>query len=500
MAKPSTEYAQRIAKAVKAAQGRVKLQKAMDGFENALTGAGTSRSKTAAATYVRNDLLQPFDLETLFQDNDLAYTIVTKPVEDALRCGFGIERGEGEDAHEDQEAIQEELKRLGAMDALTDAAAFGRLFGGAGVILGVRGAGALSAELDDELATKVEAIYPFDRQDLAPLTWRTNGSVETYLWTQPVMGAAVAPRVVHASRLILFPGATTTRRVRNNNHGWDLSVLQRVYEVLRSFDGMFSSVDSMFSDASQAVFKLQGLIASLAEADGTGDASIQTRLALMDMTRSTGKAVVLDAGDESGVGGEEFEVIDRSTLGTLAPMLEQYYVRLAAAARMPLTVLLGMSPAGMDATGEGDMILYYNSVDIYRRRVLQPRIERLVRLVARGLKLEEPEELTICWPELARPKPLDVATAEKMAIDSVVALILNQVATPEEVALSLKKIAPGLKLHLDPEPRLAAMTEAMTELAAREMTGAVPEPVEPDNTPPTKASARKTPAKARGKQ
>lgn len=518
-AKPS--YLSRVQTSMRILASKYRQLQTRDGYENQVTGAGTARSKASAGTYTRNDLLAPYDLETLFQDNDLAYTIVTKPVEDSLRawCTFERRNGSESDADEDAaERLQAEMERLNVPKLVSDAAVFGRLLGGAGLVLAVRGSGALNTPLDEDRVTEVEALYPFDRQDMSPVRWYSDGSVEVYLWTQQTFGGISTPPVeVHESRLLVFPGATTTPRVKRDNQGWDVSVLQRVYATLASFDGMFKSCDAMFADASQAVFKLQGLIASLAEADGTGANAVATRLAWMDMTRSTDKAIVLDAGDETGAGKEEFDVVDRSTIGAIAPVIQQYYIRLAAAARMPLTVLLGMSPSGMSATGESDLILYYNNIDIDRRTKLQPRIERLLRLVARSMSIPEPDEWTVVWPELARPSPLDVATGEKMAVDSLVALITSQVIVPEEAALNLSKVAPSLRLQLDLEPRRAALEEALEEIENRQMTGTNPEPEPmvaegeaeaegeeyegPDGvSPPTKASERKTPAMARGRQ
>jgi hypothetical protein len=230
----------------------------------------------------------------------------------------------------------------------------------------------------------------------------------------------------------------------------------------------------------------------------------------MDMMRSTVRAIMLEAGDEDGKGGEEFEVVERATLGTLDGVMQQYYVRLATAARMPLTVLLGMSPAGMDATGEADMILYYNTVDVYRQKTLGPRILRLVKLIARELGDEDPSGWEIQWPELARPKPLDVDTAEKMRIDSLVGLIGAQVLLPEEAALNLDSVAPKLGIKLDKESRHVALEAGLAEVEERASTSAEAQqsnevelkkagPPKP-GMKPTKASERKTPSKAKGRQ
>lgn len=443
----------------------------MDGFRNTATGVGTTRSKNAFGGYVEDDLLDFYTLENLFAGNDLAAVIVSKIVEDSLRAKFSFECQDSS-PEDDGEEIRKVFDLWDALDATTklkQAAIFARLKGGAGVILVVRGGGRLSSPLDDEKVTEVVDLIPWDAEDMQAASWYPDGSIETYLWhPAPQEGPTPAPMIVHESRLISFPGALTTARGRRKNKGWDHSVLQRVYAALKSFDGMFGSTDAMFSDASQRVFTLQGFLQALAEADGSGQADVQTRLQVMDIMSSVSKAIFLDAGDETGVGREEFTVVERPTLAQLDGVMQQYLIRLAAAARMPLTVLLGMSPAGMDATGESDMILYFNTVDVYRQDVLTPRFMRLARMLARQAGVDI-ADWKIAWPELARPKPLDVANAEKVAIDSLVALVAQDIMLPEEAAMNLKKAAPTLGLSVDIEAREKAMKAALAEVSSREL-------------------------------
>jgi phage-related protein (TIGR01555 family) len=476
------------------------LHEVVDGFRNAVTGVGTARSKASYGGYDRDYLLDFETLESLFESNDLAAVIVSKIVEDAFRTPFSLECDDS-DPDDDRDDVREVLRKwdeLGCTKALVDGGVFARLKGNAGVILVVRGAGGLATPLDDEKVTELVELIPWDAEDMSEATWYPNGDPETYWWTPPPKGGSTPGTIqIHETRLIKFAGTRTTPRGRRRNRGWDHSVLQRVYAALRSFDGMFGSTDSMFADASQAVFKLQGLIQSLAESDGSGEKDVMTRLQLMDLMRSASKAVMLDAGDETGVGREEFSVVERPTLAQLDGVMNVYLIRLAAAARMPLTVLLGMSPGGMDATGESDMILYYNTVDTYRRMEQEPVILRLVRMIARTLG-KDASTWKVCWPELSRPKPLDVATGEKMKIDQVVALIGAQVCAPEEAALSLGKIAPTLGLTVDVESRKKALKLALEEVESREWNE--PEEEMPGVAPAAKASERKTPSKAAKKQ
>jgi phage-related protein (TIGR01555 family) len=497
MALPS--HGDRIRSAIKGLAQKMRMEAVVDGLVNSISGAGTTRDKGTYSYYAEEPLLDPSEIETLYAFNDLAQVICDKPVEDALRDGFSIKRTNSTPAA-DRELTRRVLLRWKQLqkgeNRFMRGAIWGRAFGGGGLILGVRGAGALK----DTEVVGVEFIKDFDRQQMSPNGWYADGRVRTYLYTPVIQGTtngeAALPLTIHESRVMVFPGARTTHNRRRENEGWDLSILQRVIAVLKSFDAMWSSTDAMFADASQAVFHLQGLIQSLGEDTGKGD--VATRLSLMDLWRSTRKAIVMDAGDENGDGREDFKVVERASLGGLDGVQNNYFVRLATAARMPLTVLLGMAPAGMDATGESDMVLYFGTIDVYRQQVLAERIMRIIKFLVQEIEAEDaaseerenPEvemsadadepsdedegpdgdiwEWEIVWPDLAKPTPLDQATAENMRITSVTGLITSMVATPEEVALSLDEIAPSLQLRLDTKSRERALKAAMAEVENRE--------------------------------
>ncbi len=484
--------------ALKGLASRIHIEKVVDGFRNLVTGVGTGRAKTSYGEYVPDAILDFWTLEGLFESNDLAAVIVSKIVEDALRAPFDLKTHDGspKDDRDEVEKVLAKWRELACTDRVVEGAIFGRLKGCAGVILGVTGGGALTTPLVDKSVKEIATLIPWDAEDMSEYAWYANGDCELYLWQPPAKGGPTpAPMVVHETRLLKFPGSLTTARGRRRNRGWDHSVLQRVYSALRSFDGMFGSTDAMFADASQRVFKLQGLIQALAEADGTGAADVQTRLQMMDLHASALKAIMLDAGDETGQGQEEYSVVERTTLGTLDGVMNVYLIRLAAAARMPLTVLLGMSPAGMDATGESDMILWYNTVDIYRRRVLEPRMLRLLRMVAQTVGVDA-SQWEIVWPELARPKPIDVATAEQMNVAAAASLIEAQVLVPEEVALNLRPLARlGISgLVIDVAARKKRLTDALKELEDGELGDEI------GVEEPAKMGERKTPAKAAKRQ
>ncbi len=448
---------------------------ALDGAYNTMTGAGRRLSE---AGFEMAPLLSMGQIEELFNGNDLAHTICSEIVKDATKEVF--EKIERDDDTADGESelakkIQKRLEELDAAELLTKGATFGRAFGGGGLVLVVGGSGAQNTPLDLKRVKSIDALEVWDRQDMTFKTWEKNGDVRTYEWTPAAKNGRAAPRAieVHASRVIRFEGAVTTSRMAQHNGGWSLSVLQNLYEILVSIGLSWASIDSMFSDASQAVIWLRGLTDALASQEGEGEQDVQTKLEFTSASRAVHKMMTLDAGDKNGNGREDFKTVDRGVLGSVSDPMQQQYLRLGAASRYPLTKLLGQSPSGMDATGEMDMIFWFNGVDAYRKKEIAPAAELLLRLVAAEQGEKQPELWSICWPELSRPKPLDVRNAELMGVNSLVSAVTAKILTPIEAAKTLPNVAPTMGIVVDLGAREAKVAEQLetTLTAPPEDTG-----------------------------
>jgi uncharacterized protein len=485
----------------------------LDALINVATGLGTSRDKNSYLAFMDTPPLDVGTLEALYANVSLAKRIVDSLVDDAMREGFSLVREDSnpEDDKEAAKAIMDRWQELQAGEQrFLRGAKWGRLFGGGGLILGVEaGGGGLISELDDGNVTEVRYLFDWNRQEMTVSKFDSQGLPLIYLWTPDRPGVTNISQVpIHRSRIIFFPGASTTAKRRKQNDGWDLSVLQAVYEALVSYQGMWASTDAMFASASQAVMHIGGLIQSLAE-DGGGPNDVKTRLSLMALSLATNNMLVLDAGDENGNNREDYKTVDRPTLGGLDGVQQNYMTRISGDAETPETILFGISPGGDTATGKSERMMWFGKVDSYRRNVLEPALLRIIRMLARELDREEPERWQISWPELEKMDPMDAATATKMNIDSAVGLINAQAVLPEEVALSLRKLAPMLHLQVNAEARIKALEAGLAEVEAREMGAGMMELESELNaknaapagtTPAPKAGKRSQTSKAQGRQ
>lgn len=409
----------------------------LDGFVNAITGLGTSRDRlTGAQLYsTRATVQQQGILETLYYENDLCASIVDAIVDDSMRQGIELERAQtvgedddGETVKRQAEAMLRRADDLGAISAVDAAARFGRLYGGGAVFL-VMDDGANEQPL--KLGRRIVSTMVLHRWELTPSTYYTDpmkpryGEVEVWR-ANPSGVSGAANLLIHESRLLPFYGLPVSRDERTRQNGWSLSVLTRVYDVIRDVDQNWRSVSNILSQSTQPIFKILGLASMVANGQ---DEVLTRRMAAANLGRSALNAVLIDSE------GEEFRY-ENASLSGLDVILDKSWQRAAAAARMPVTRLMGMSPAGLNATGASDIRGWYDSVQAYREGDLGPQLRRLFEVIAAELGDTAPGEWAVAWPSLWQMSPTEEATHRKTIADTDAVYIDKGVVLPEEVAVT----------------------------------------------------------------
>lgn len=409
----------------------------LDGWSNYVTGFGTSRDKTTYNQFGGYSILTDDELAAVYHGHDIAARMVDVVPDEMLREGFIAQTG---DAELDQR-LADKFDGLGLSALLAAGIRWGRLFGKGGLIIGCDDGRSAATPLQPERAKALTYLYEVDSRYLWPLTWYREpghprlGQVETYMVTNPSSYTSTPVSVIHESRLLLFGGATTAVREREINNARDFSILQRAHQVLGDFDMGWRAVAVLLQDANQGVFKLRGV----AEAIRSGNAqALFQRYTEIDKARSVLRAMVLDAGEAESAGGDPAESFERHnfTFTGIPDTLDRLMLRLSTAVQIPVTILMGQSPAGMNATGESDFRWFYDRIRSEQERVLAPKVRRLVRIILQTKEFSaNPKAITIKFPALWKEPPLAAAqtqqakaTTDKIRIDSGELL-------PEEVAL-----------------------------------------------------------------
>lgn len=416
-----------------------------DNWQSVFTGLGTSRDKAVDSHFHRDPLLTVDTLEALYHDDDIAARIVETIVLEAMRQGYELNvRGDDEeqsaaDAPDVAADMRDALDDLVAWDRIEETWIWGRLYGGSALLLGIDDGQEMKEPLNEDGIKTFTHMTAIDRRGITPLRYYSDpmhpkfGRPSSYILHPSglvISSTALQGEEVHESRFILFGGVRASRRRRQQNDSWDFPVLQRSHTVLRQFHTSWQAIAHLVLDASQGVMKIKGLLSMIA---GDQKEELQARMELTELGRSVARAMMMDAETES------FERVATSFAG-LPDVIDRMVHRLAGAARMPATILMGMSPGGLNATGESDMRWWYDSIRSDQGKVLEPALERVIELKFKSADGptggDEPEKWDTSFPPLwqqtrEEESEIRLKTAQRDDIE-----IAAGIVTQEEVAVS----------------------------------------------------------------
>ncbi len=425
-----------------------------DSWYNSITGFGSTKDRTAYGTFVDAPDISDYELEALFEDSGVARVIVSIFPEETMRQGVGI----GGVSPEEAAAIDKRCEELDLFAKIEQAMIWGRLYGGGMLVLGaVDGATnpdgterTAQSELAVDEITALPFVDVYDKRDIERHGFYSDprhpkfGQVAIWEIRLPSGGS----RYVHESRVVLFGGALTSKARKRARNGWDQSILQAGYTELGRFLGIDAAAENLVLDASVGVLTLRGVIKAIT---GVGREEMGIRSNTMDLMRNSMRTMLLDAGDAAGAPPETYTRTDVTFTG-LPDMMDRFAGRLAMVYRIPVPVLMGEAPAGLNATGEAPVRLFYDRVRTGAKRHT-PNVARCLLVVARSLGIAATP--TCEWPSLWQltPAEQDAHLAAESARD--VAYVGAGVLLPEEVTKMRFAGNPAVDLELRDEPAAA---------------------------------------------
>lgn len=384
-----------------------------DGWSNLLTGLGT-RADKSKHTRARNNIIVPdMELEAIYSDDGIGARIVDLLPEDMLKQGwhyeFKNEKGEMEDISRKYDDIFESIH---LHEKIAEAFKWARLYGGAIIVIGAFDGQDLSQPLNIRRIKTFENLKVIPRPNIqfGTMEFQTDsskprfGEVEYYP-IQFRVGESYQIARVHYSRVIEVHGIkvpyTGNANIPFEYRYWGLPVLQRVHDSLANLGANFGSLSELMQEISVGKYKFKDLAEILAIPEGEN--SVKNRVQVMDLMKSVFHSVYMDSEDDF--------IRDTLSLGGVSEVMYQFMMMISASSGYPMTRLFGISPGGLNSTGDSDTYNYYDMVKAKQTLELKPILKRLVEIVSLWQKLEVPE---ICI------NPLEQMTEKEQAeLDSM---------------------------------------------------------------------------------
>lgn len=392
----------------------------VDGLVNVVSGLGTSASKRSGNQFLYDLLNNYQELDAAYQSNWIARQIVDIPAGDMTREWRTIKSDGAEE-------IQAEEMRIGLKFACEETLSWARLFGGGGILMLTNQDLAKPLNINRVGKGNLERLLTFDRWEMQPQTLNTwDVLAPNYLMPEfyTVQGGT---QMIHWTHFARFQGARLPRRQMAQTSGWGDSELRKCMEDLKDTVSAKGGIAELMQEANVDVITRTGLSDDLASDQ---DEAITNRYALFSKLKSIVHLALLD-GDEQ---------YDRKTLqmSGVSQTLEVLMVWIAGAADIPVTRLFGTSAKGLNATGEGDLSNYYDSIRAKQGNQLAQPLSYLDQVLVRSALGRMPSDFDYVWNPLKQPNQVEIAQAQLLRAQKDRVYLEDGIIRPSQVQKNLQ--------------------------------------------------------------
>ena len=335
--------------------------KRLDGWVNPLTGINfNSRSGSSYWSANKNYNLNQGTLDSMYSKDGISKRIIDIYPEEALRTFIDADQ-----------RILEEFDRLKLKSKTFEGLRDARLFGGSVVVAFIDDGRSLEDELDYENIDKLIHLKVFDRYKVTwfPTDLVTDPLDEDYgmplfytIQNNNFVSSDSVQFKVHKSRLFRFAGDNTTDFCKKNNQGWDNSCMLSLYQSLQSFGESLGVAAEIVQGYLETVITIPGFSDLMRETDG--ELKVASRIEHINRTKGAFKTVYLSE-------GETYQKHVTNSHG-LSEILDRVGEIISASCSIPVSVLFGRSPAGLNATGKQELDLMNNKIEEYRNNHIKP--------------------------------------------------------------------------------------------------------------------------------
>ena len=357
---------------------------------NSKTGLGLGTDHNAQLAF-RDIYLGPTELDVVYRNSWVIQKMVDIPVDDMFTPGRTW-TGDDEGAIKAMETAEAALRADKAKKSVMKC---GTLYGtGLLVVLSADKDPAEELVVDQVTEGSISNLLVLDRWRADIDSWVLDPRMPRYgkphmYRISPLIHSNEGQFYAHHSRVIRCDGleALQTEGWSSYERDWGVSrVNSAINEVARE-EAMQVGVDHLVQEASVQVMKISGFKEALMSESGRlarDEPTIQELALANSMNKSLFRTIFADSEDET----------DRIAVNFsgLPDLIERKAVRLASMFDVPVTRFLGVSPGGLNATGDSDTLNYSINLETRRNAWMARDGRRLDQIVARHAGLAEPPD------------------------------------------------------------------------------------------------------------
>lgn len=230
----------------------------------------------------------------------------------------------------------------------------------------------------------------------------------------------VMGKQIHASRLLKFVSRDVPDMLKPAYSFGGLALSQIMKPYVDNWLQTRQSVNDLIHS-----FVVWGLKTNLAESLSMQGEQLFARVNLFNQLRDNRGCMMVDKDTE-----EFFNVT--APLGTLDALQAQAQEHMASVTRIPLVKLLGIQPAGLNASSEGEIRVFYDTIAEYQEKLFRQKLETVMHFVMLSLWGEIDESITFSFEPLWSLDEAQQATVRKTDAETGQILVDGGIIEQEE--------------------------------------------------------------------
>lgn len=351
----------------------------------------------------------------------------------------------GPESAQAAQRLNDEMDRLSVVERFHEMAVMCGAFGGGLLFLKRRGddlenlAGGISIRPEFFRDGGLEALVPVEPFSVGPLAYNSTRPLAGDYF-RPSSWYVVGSGEVHASRFLRFTTGDLPVILRPAYNFFGVPSVQLALDYLLHFTEDRESAARLLKKFSLTVFKT----AADELLYGNDDSQVARRIRIFAQQRDNDGVFAISNEDE--------DVVQVNTpLSGVTDIVRQALEMLAVIWGIPIVKFLGVSPGGMNATGESDLRSFYDHIESQRQKIFAHHFDTLALAMQYSLFGGLRDDVSYVWPSLWELNERERAEVAKLEADTDAIYLDRGVIGQEEVRAALSGDEEGRYAGIEPD-------------------------------------------------
>lgn len=417
---------------------------AADVFQNiaARTGYGVPNLENGAQYPLSRFSFDYWGLISRYEDNWIYRRIVDAVAEDMVRNWPSVV---ADVSPEDLDSVETVLRRTLTRSSYLTGLKWGRLFGGAGCLIAIRGH-------EDRLDT------PLVPEEVGPGAFL--GLIPFDMWSgiQPDAGSisesfddpenANRPQFytvqfnnrpsfrVHASRILRHVGLENPTPERETYMWWGISVLTPVFQEIQRRDNVAANIAGLTFRANLLGYRDPELAERMSGLGSSARATQQYQARMSEINRMLSNESMLVLGREGGLESTQYG------FSGLSECYQQFQLDISGAAEISVSRLWGKTITGLGQSNDADERMYEEKIMRDQSTYMAPGLEsKLYPVIFMSTLGEIPKGFKLVFPSIRVLSETEKVELARSTADASAVALNSGVMSPRAFAKELQKVS-----------------------------------------------------------